>query len=97
MARYCKAEMKRRLDKKLKPIPKFHSRKEERKFWETHDTTEYFDEKGFVKLAPHIKDVKQVHVYVAPDSSRYIMIPEEMKKTKTQVTNQRRTSFLTAN
>lgn len=29
--------------KKLKPIPKFRSEKEERKFWESHDSTEYVD------------------------------------------------------
>jgi predicted DNA binding CopG/RHH family protein len=29
--------------KSLKPIPKFRSEAEERKFWETHDSTEYLD------------------------------------------------------
>jgi predicted DNA binding CopG/RHH family protein len=29
--------------RKLKPIPKFASEDEERDFWGTHDTTEYFD------------------------------------------------------
>lgn len=28
---------------KLKPIPHFQSEAEERAFWETHDTTKYFD------------------------------------------------------
>jgi predicted DNA binding CopG/RHH family protein len=28
---------------KLKPIPHFRSEAEERKFWETHDTTGYLD------------------------------------------------------
>ena len=87
--------MRRRL-RRLKPIPKFHSRREKREFWETHDTTEYFDERSLVKLAPHMKDVNLVHVYVAPDGSRYIMIPEEMKKTKAQITNSRKTAFLAA-
>ena len=27
----------------LKPIPKFRSEAEERRFWETHDSTEYLD------------------------------------------------------
>lgn len=31
------------MKKKLKPIPKFHSEAEERRFWETHDTTDYVD------------------------------------------------------
>jgi hypothetical protein len=29
--------------KKLKPIPRFSSEAEERKFWETHDTFDYLD------------------------------------------------------
>jgi len=29
--------------KKLKPVPKFRSITAERKFWETHDTTQYLD------------------------------------------------------
>jgi predicted DNA binding CopG/RHH family protein len=29
--------------KKLKPIPKFKSEAEERRFWETHDSTDYVD------------------------------------------------------
>lgn len=28
---------------KLKPIPRFRSEGEERKFWETHDSTDYVD------------------------------------------------------
>ena len=28
---------------KLKPVPHFHNEAEERRFWETHDTTEYLD------------------------------------------------------
>ncbi len=83
--------------RRLKSIPKFRSRKEEREFWEIHDTTEYFDEESLVKLAPHMKDVRLIHVYVAPDGSRYIMIPEEMKKTKAQIANSRKTAFLAAN
>lgn len=29
--------------KKLKKIPKFKTESEERKFWKSHDTTDYFD------------------------------------------------------
>ncbi|MFA6047926.1 MAG: BrnA antitoxin family protein [Parcubacteria group bacterium] len=29
--------------KKFRPIPKFKSEKEERRFWETHDTVDYID------------------------------------------------------
>ena len=31
------------MKKKLKLIPKFKNEDEERDFWDTHDTTEYFD------------------------------------------------------
>lgn len=36
-------ERKRMPKKRLKPIPQFQSEAEERKFWATHDTTEYLD------------------------------------------------------
>jgi len=28
---------------KLKPVPRFHNEAEERIFWESHDTADYFD------------------------------------------------------
>lgn len=31
------------MQKKLKPIPYFRSEAEERRFWQTHDSTEYVD------------------------------------------------------
>jgi predicted DNA binding CopG/RHH family protein len=31
------------MTKKLKTVPKFHTEAEERVFWETHDTADYFD------------------------------------------------------
>jgi hypothetical protein len=31
------------MPRRLKPIPKFKNEDEEREFWGTHDTTEYFD------------------------------------------------------
>ncbi len=31
------------MKKKLKPIPRFRSEAEERAFWESHDTADYFD------------------------------------------------------
>jgi hypothetical protein len=83
--------------KPLKRIPRFHSREEEREFWDTHDTTEYFDEESLVRLAPHIKNIELIHVYLAPNGTRYIMIPEEMRKAKTQISNSRKTAFLTTN
>lgn len=37
--------------KKLKPIPRFKNEDEERKFWATHDSTEYFDTRKPAKLS----------------------------------------------
>jgi predicted DNA binding CopG/RHH family protein len=31
------------MNKKFKTVPQFRSEAEERKFWQTHDTAEYFD------------------------------------------------------
>jgi predicted DNA binding CopG/RHH family protein len=31
------------MKKKLKPVPAFANESEERQFWETHDTADYFD------------------------------------------------------
>jgi predicted DNA binding CopG/RHH family protein len=31
------------MSRKLKPVPRFRSEAEERKFWETHDSTDYVD------------------------------------------------------
>lgn len=35
---------------RIKPIPKFRNEDEERDFWATHDTTEYFDMSNEVEL-----------------------------------------------
>lgn len=44
------------MSKKLKPIPKFKSEDEERGFWATHDTTEYFD--GSKMFRAHFSNLK---------------------------------------
>jgi hypothetical protein len=31
------------MNKKLKPVPHFQTEAEERAFWESHDTADYFD------------------------------------------------------
>ena len=31
------------MKKKVKPVPKFKKEQDERDFWDTHDTTHYFD------------------------------------------------------
>jgi len=44
------------MKKKLKLIPKFKSEHEERRFWETHDSTEYFDSAKIVRASfPNLK------------------------------------------
>ncbi|MBI5193624.1 MAG: BrnA antitoxin family protein [Nitrospirae bacterium] len=48
------------MTKKLKPVPKFRSEAEERKFWETHDSTEYFDwSKSVTATFPNLKPSTQ--------------------------------------
>ena len=48
------------MSKKLKKIPKFKSEAEERRFWETHDTTEYFDYSKMVRACfPNLKPSTQ--------------------------------------
>ena len=42
--------------KKLKPIPKFKNTKDESKFWNTHDSTEYVDwSKAEKTIFPNLK------------------------------------------
>lgn len=44
------------MKKKLKPIPKFKSEDEEREFWATADTSEYFDwSKAEEVIFPNLK------------------------------------------
>ncbi len=45
---------------KLKRVPKFKSEVEEREFWETHDTTDYFDSTKMVRARfPNLKPSTQ--------------------------------------
>jgi predicted DNA binding CopG/RHH family protein len=48
--------------KKLKKIPKFKNEEEERKFWDKHDTSSYFDwskasRVAFPNLKPSVKSI----------------------------------------
>ncbi|MGD9561348.1 MAG: BrnA antitoxin family protein [Pyrinomonadaceae bacterium] len=44
------------MKKKLKEIPKFKNEDEEREFWGTHDSTDYFDwDKAVVAVFPNLK------------------------------------------
>jgi len=48
------------MSKKVKEIPKFKTEAEERSFWETHDSTEYFDyKKMFRARVPNLKPSTQ--------------------------------------
>ncbi len=38
------------MNQKIKLIPKFHNEDEEREFWATHDTSEYFDTNKPIEL-----------------------------------------------
>ena len=49
--------MKKHIKRPRKPLPRFRSEHEEREFWATHDSTDYFDyadahEVAFPKLRP---------------------------------------------
>jgi len=35
--------MTARMKRKIRPVPKFRKEQDEREFWNTHDTTDYFD------------------------------------------------------
>jgi len=44
------------MKKKLKPIPEFKNEEEERKFWSTHDSSEYVDwSKAKLAVFPQLK------------------------------------------
>ncbi len=51
-----KAPSKARTKARLKPIPKFRSEEEEREFWATADSTQYFDWSSAQRVAfPNLK------------------------------------------
>jgi len=44
------------MTKKFKPVPKFANEAEERAFWESHDTADYFDLSKAVRVSfPNLK------------------------------------------
>ena len=49
------------MNKKLKSMPKFKNESEERRFWDTHDVTEYFDMSKAIKNPkfPNLKPTTQ--------------------------------------
>jgi predicted DNA binding CopG/RHH family protein len=61
------------MKKKVRPVPKFRKEQDERNFWNTHDTTEYFDfsksKRVEIELDPGIE---------APVKSISLRLPREM-------------------
>ena len=60
------------MKKKIKPMPKFRNEQEEREFWSTHDTTDYFD---FSKNRVEIEFDRGIE---APVKSISLRLPREM-------------------
>lgn len=57
------------MSRKLKPIPEFASEKEERSFWESHDSSEYVDwSKAKKTLLPNLKpSTKSISIRLPED------------------------------
>jgi predicted DNA binding CopG/RHH family protein len=60
------------MKKKIKPVPKFRNEQDEREFWSTHDTTDYFD---FSKNRVEIEFDQGIE---APVKSISLRLPREM-------------------
>jgi hypothetical protein len=59
------------MKKKSKPMPKFKNERDEREFWTTHDTTDYFDfsqsNRVEIEFDPGIEaPVKSISLPIAP-------------------------------
>jgi predicted DNA binding CopG/RHH family protein len=61
------------MKKKLKPPPKFRSEQDEREFWTTHDTTNYFDFSKSNRV-----DIEFDRGIEAPVKSISLRLPREM-------------------
>ena len=60
--------------KKLKVIPKFKSEEDERRFWFTHDSTDYIDESNIVKLNfPNLKPSTRTITLRLPQSLLFLL------------------------
>ena len=69
------------ISKKLKTIPKFKSEDEERDFWDTHDTTDYFDMEHPIKI-----DFSALKISTKPITIR---LPEHMIYSLKMMSNKR--------
>jgi predicted DNA binding CopG/RHH family protein len=61
------------MKKKIKPVPKFRNEQEEREFWMTHDTTQYFDFSKSNRV-----DIEFDREIEAPVKSISLRLPREM-------------------
>lgn len=69
------------MKKNIKPIPKFKNEKEEREFWMTHDTTEYFDTSKPIKMVfPNLKLSNELISFRLPSSLLYAIKVEANKR-----------------
>jgi len=59
------------MKKKIKPMPKFRNEQDEREFWSTHDTTDYFD---------FSKTVSKLNLTVAPSLRGTVQPTESMRR-----------------
>jgi predicted DNA binding CopG/RHH family protein len=60
------------MKKKIKPVPKFRNEQDEREFWSTHDTTDYFD------FSKNRVDIEFDRGIEAPVKSISLRLPREM-------------------
>ena len=61
------------MKKKVKPVPKFRNEHEEREFWTTHDTKQYFDFSNSNRV-----DIEFDPDIEAPVKSISLRLPREM-------------------
>ncbi|HEY7554470.1 MAG TPA: BrnA antitoxin family protein [Candidatus Binatia bacterium] len=61
------------MNKKIKPVPKFRNEQDEREFWSTHDTTDYFDFSKSNRV-----EIVFDHGIEAPVKSISLRLPREM-------------------
>lgn len=66
---------------KIKQIPRFKNEDEERDFWDTHDTTEYFDTSKPIKMVfPNLKLSNELISFRLPSSLLYAIKVEANKR-----------------
>ena len=64
------------MSNRLKRVPAFKSEAAERRFWQTHDTTEYFD--GATRMAPNGMPIPGGHVVLTLADGKKLNLPQTM-------------------